>query len=153
MFMRLSNMLGAKVTYVSQSWWTFDTQHKIALLNEFWTRPNSAFIHMTLSRGHISVHRNMSFIFPFLFCHSKRSSKAISKLWSYLLCFFPIQYLNRDEQNLMIWLNDTTFINVFFLKFKWQNQWKNQKRPLTRQTANGIPSDFTLAVTEKIKLM
>ena len=30
--------------------------------------------------GHISIYRNMTFVFPFLLCHSKRSSKAISKI-------------------------------------------------------------------------
>ena len=37
--------------------------------------------------GHISIYRNMTFIFPFLLCHLKWSSKAISKIWSFLLCF------------------------------------------------------------------
>ena len=38
--------------------------------------------------GHISIYRNMTFVIPLLLCHSKRSSKPISKIWPYLLCYF-----------------------------------------------------------------
>ena len=48
------------------------------------------------SFGHIFVYRNMTFVFPFLLYHLKRSSKAISQLWSYLFFFLP---KNQWEKN------------------------------------------------------
>ena len=49
--------------------------------------------------GHISIYRNMTFVFPFLLCHSKRSSTAISKI------FFRAQYRIHPYDRMSIYFS------------------------------------------------